>query len=181
MKLATYLDELKGVLDDINLNNVENFLNILKLNIKSNRSIYICGNGGSAAISNHWHCDFLNQVSKRSKIKPRFYSLVSNIETLTAFANDDGYENVFLNACKNYLKKGDILIIISSSGNSKNVIKAANYAKKVGSKVLSITGFAGGKIKKLSHNHIHIKSNDYGIIEDTTQILMHYFSKKIKL
>ena len=78
------------------------------------------------------------------------------------------------------MKKGDILLVISSSGNSKNVIKAAKYAKKIGCKVFSIIGFKGGLIKKISNCSVHIKANDYGMIEDATQVIMHYFAKETK-
>ncbi len=180
MLAKKYINNFCDVLKKINFDDVSKLKHAISKSIKEKKNIYICGNGGSAAISNHFHCDFLNQVSRRSKIKPQIYSLVSNIEIFSAVANDYKYEDVFYYQCKNYMKKGDILLVISSSGNSKNVIKAAKYAKKIGCKVFSIIGFNGGLIKKISNCSVHIKANDYGMIEDATQIIMHYFAKETK-
>lgn len=179
--LNNYIDEFCNILKTIDIKEVVKLKSALVKTIKQKKNIYVCGNGGSAAISNHLHCDFLNQVSKRSKIKPQVYSLVSNIEIFSAVGNDYKYEDVFYYQCKNYMKRGDVLFVISSSGNSKNVIKAAKYARKIGCKVLSIVGFNGGNLKKISNNSIHIKVNDYGMTEDATQIIMHYFAKEIKI
>ena len=178
--IKNYVDNFCDVLKKINFKDVLNLKKAIAKSIKEKKNIYVCGNGGSAAISNHLHCDFLNQVSKRSKIKPKIFSLVSNIEIFSAVANDYKYEDVFYYQCKNYLKRGDVLFVISSSGNSKNVVKAAKYAKKIGCKVFSIVGFKGGLIKKISNCSVHIKANDYGMIEDATQIIMHYFAKETK-
>lgn len=179
--LNDYLDKFCNVLKTIDIKEVVRLKKAFVRAIKHKKNIYVCGNGGSAAISNHLHCDFLNQVSKRSKIKPQVYSLVSNIEIFSAVANDYKYEDVFYYQCKNYMKRGDVLFIISSSGNSKNVIKAAKYARRIGCKVLSIVGFSGGNLKKISNHSIHIKVNDYGMAEDATQIIMHYFAKETKI
>ena len=175
-----YINKFCDVLRNIDFDDVIKLKAAISKGIKDRKNIYICGNGGSAAISNHLHCDFLNQVSKRSKVKPQIYSLVSNIEIFSAVSNDYKYDDVFYYQCKNYMKKGDILFIISSSGKSKNVVKAAKYAKKIGCKVFSIIGFDGGYLKKISNCSVHINANDYGMIEDATQAIMHYFAKEIK-
>ena len=113
------------------------------------------------------------------KKKSRFLSLCSNIETITAIANDFGYEYIFSRQLNIYLKKNDVVFCISSSGNSKNIINALKLAKAKKIKSILLSGFDGGKASKIADININIKSNNYGIIEDCHQSIMHLISQKI--
>ena len=103
----------------------------------------------------------------------KILSLVNNVETLTAISNDHDYSEIFKYQAESLADKGDIFIIISSSGNSENVVKLAKWANINNNKVISFTGFKGGRLKKLSHININIEENNYGRVEDSHHILMH--------
>lgn len=149
--------------------------NIYKSIIKKS-NIFICGNGGSWSIANHALCDFNKNLYLRSKKKiiPKFVSLSTNFELSSAISNDIDYSDIFSFQLKNFASKKDSLLIISSSGNSKNVIKALNYAKKINMKIFSLTGFNGGLIKKKSDFNINVNSQKYPIIEDLHQYIIHF-------
>ena len=106
---------------------------------QSGQIVYVCGNGGSAAISNHFHCDHLKGVQTDTAIKPRVVSLSSTVETLTAIANDISYDDVFSYQLKTMAKSGDVLITVSSSGDSENIVKAATWAKNNNVRAVSYT------------------------------------------
>ena len=141
--------------------------------IKRNGSIYVCGNGGSAAIANHYVVDFLKFFRENTTLKPKIFSLSNNIETVTAISNDIDYKKVFSYQAENYCDKNDLLIIISSSGNSENIKEIIKFSKKNKVKTIGFSGFEGGYLKKNSDISIHINFNNYGISEDAHHILMH--------
>ena len=141
--------------------------------IKEKNSIYVCGNGGSAAIANHYVVDFLKFFKEKTNLMPKIYSLSNNIETITAISNDLNYDQVFSYQIDNYCNKNDLLIIVSSSGNSKNIIKALKLAKKKKIKTIGFSGFEGGYLKRNCDISIHVGANNYGISEDAHHILMH--------
>ena len=140
---------------------------------KKKRTIYVCGNGGSAAISNHYVCDYLKFLRQHTSLKPKVISLSSNLETITAISNDFNYDQIFKYQAESLFEKNDLLIIISSSGNSKNVKEVIKFAKKKGVQIIGFSGFNGGFLKKHSDISIHINANNYGISEDSHHILMH--------
>jgi phosphoheptose isomerase len=176
-----------------NLNNfVENYINILSKSIlrsniknlekscteilkiiKNNKTIYVCGNGGSAAIANHYVVDFLKFFKDNTKLKPKILSLSNNIETITAISNDINYKDIFSYQLDNYYNKGDLLIVVSSSGKSKNIVELIKFAKKKKIKTIGFSGFNGGYLKKNCNISIHINAKNYGISEDAHHILMH--------
>ncbi len=153
---------------------------------KKNATLYVFGNGGGAAtamtMANDLGFDVLKKTNKNTF---RIISLNDNSSVITAIANDTGYDNIFLNQLKIHFKKNDKILIFSASGNSKNLVDAANWVKKKGGKVISILGFDGGKLKKISNLSIHIKSEkgDYGPVEDiqliVNHILAHWFQKNL--
>jgi len=151
--------------------------------IKQKRTIFVCGNGGSAAIANHYVVDFIKYFRERTTYQPRIISLSDNIETITAISNDMDYKYIFSYQAESLCKNNDIVIIISSSGNSKNVVELLKYTKKNKIKTIGFSGFQGGFLKKNSDISIHIKANNYGVSEDSHHILMHaqlqYLIKKI--
>ncbi len=136
--------------------------------------VYVAGNGGSAAISEHLTCDFSKGCEVYGQMPLKTTSLSSNMPLLTAIANDISYEEVFSKQLKyNGLCSQDVVILISSSGNSANIVHAAKYAIQCGAKVIGLTGFKGGELKKLSYISFHIPLDNYGMVEDCHQSVMH--------
>ena len=178
-KINNYHNNLKNKIELLNFKTIQKAITLLEKTIKKNKWVYSCGNGGSAAISNHFHVDYLKGINQYSRKNSKFLSLCSNVETITAIANDFGYEHVFSHQLKIYLKKNDVLICISSSGNSKNIINALKFAKKNKNKTILLSGFDGGLASKLADINIHVNSKNYGIIEDCHQSIMHLISQKI--
>ena len=168
-----YLDDLSTSILNSNMKNLElSVLEILK-KIKKKKSIYVCCNGGSAAIANHYVVDFLKFFRQNSKFYPKIYSLSNNIETITAISNDIKYDKIFSYQAKNYCTKEDLIIIISSSGNSKNIVELIKFAKKRGIITIGFSGFKGGYLKKNCDISIHVNAQNYGISEDAHHVMMH--------
>ena len=168
-----YINSLKHSLDKVDMKKLSLIVDIFITTFKKKKQIFVCGNGGSAAISNHYICDYLKLLRFNTNFKPKILSLVNNVETLTAISNDHDYSEIFKYQAESLADKGDIFIIISSSGNSENVVKLAKWANINNNKVISFTGFKGGRLKKLSHININIEENNYGRVEDSHHILMH--------
>ncbi len=179
-----YLEEVKSCLDKLDFKQIEAAINLLLIAYKSDRNVYIIGNGGSAATASHFSCDLgkgtLRRIYDNSEKRLRVMSLTDNSPLLTALANDISFEDIFVQQLRNLIKKDDILIVISGSGNSKNVIKAVKYAKKCNAKTIGLLGFTdGGKLGKLVDCAIITNSNHYGPIEDTQLILSHLIASWI--
>jgi len=137
------------------------------------KTLYVCGNGGSASISNHLACDHGKLLATDTDLLPRVQSLATNVEVITAIANDISYEEVFVHQLKLVADPGDVLMTVSSSGDSPNVVAAANWAREFGLEVISMTGFTGGRTAKAASVNLHVEGDNYGIIEDVHQSLMH--------
>ncbi len=168
-----YFNMINEVLNKINISSLKKIAKLIENKIKNNKNIYICGNGGSAAISNHYVADYSKVLRTNTRLKPKLISLLSNVELITAISNDLSYDQIFSYQLETLATKGDLLILISSSGNSKNLINALKIAKKKGIKTISFVGFKGGYLKKNSDLSIHAKIDNYGISEDVAQLLMH--------
>ncbi|MBM09196.1 MAG: phosphoheptose isomerase [Magnetovibrio sp.] len=153
---------------------------IVKRTFESGSTLFACGNGGSAAISNHLHCDHLKGVQTDTKLKPKVVSLSAGIETITAIANDISFEEVFIYQLKTLASSGDTLITISSSGDSENVVSACQWAKENGVTVIAMTGFSGGRSRKIADVCLHVEAQNYGIIEDVHQSIMHILAQFIR-
>ena len=171
--LNKYLLDLSNSIKQSNINELEKVPNKILETIKKNGTIYVCGNGGSAAIANHYVCDYSKFLRQHSKLKPKVISLSNNMEIITAISNDISYDEIFKYQAENLFEKNDLLIIISSSGNSKNIRKLLKFSKKKGIKVIGFSGFDGGYLKKSSNISVHISAKNYGISEDAHHILMH--------
>ena len=178
-RIDDYADRLKKAFDDLDRNQIDDVMNVLLRAYENENTIYIFGNGGSASTASHYVCDFNTGVSIKLKKKFRFVCLNDNVATVMAIANDCGYENVFSMQLEGKLKKGDIIFAISGSGNSKNVIKAVEYAKAQGNEVISLTGYDGGKLLKLSDHPVHANIDDMQIAEDVHMMLCHMMSSII--
>lgn len=143
-------------------------------------TIYACGNGGSAAIANHLLCDFHKGIQTGTKIKPRIVSLSSHLELITAIANDIGYDDIFVYQLKSMARAGDLLMTISSSGDSENIVRAAQWAKQNSIPTISLVGFSGGRSATIADVAIHIAAENYGVVEDVHQSIMHLFAQYLR-
>lgn len=182
--IQEYTSNLTRLIENIDINAIEKIINKLEDAAKKRSKIYILGNGGSAATASHMANDFGVGLKRRNIIDLDIISLADNSSVCTAIANDIGYENIFYMQLKNILKKDDIIIAISCSGNSRNITKAVEYAKEINSAVISITGFDWGVLQKISDINFHVETQkgEYGLVEDMHMILDHiiytYYIKK---
>jgi D-sedoheptulose 7-phosphate isomerase len=179
--LSGYIDEMQKGYESIDVVKLGEVVNVLTSAIKRNATIYTCGNGGSSAISEHFVCDFLKGASTGTSVQPIVHSLSSNNSTITAVANDITFDDIFSFQLERYGKEGDILLCVSSSGNSLNILKALSMAKTKNIETISFVGFSGGGAKDLSDNCIHIPIENYGIVEDVHHSLMHMLAQYIRL
>lgn len=170
-----YLRYLKSVLDNLDLEAVAQFAQRLEAVRLAQRTVFFVGNGGSAATCSHFANDLVKACRTTGQPGFRAVSLTDNIPLMTAIANDDGYENVFTGQMPDLFRKGDMLVAISASGNSPNVVAAARLARALGGEVVGITGFDGGELLHVSDCVIHAASEkgEYGPVEDAHMILDH--------
>lgn len=171
MKL--YLNDVIGVLSSIEIKKLEKFMNVLEIKRKQNATIFICGNGGSAATASHFACDLNNLENFGDEKKFKVFCLNDNIAQLTATANDIGYNKIFTRALTNRADDNDMLILLSASGNSKNITDAAEFAKSRSIYTVSISGFDGGGIASITDLSIVIPINNIMIVEDIHLIINH--------
>jgi D-sedoheptulose 7-phosphate isomerase/D-glycero-D-manno-heptose 1,7-bisphosphate phosphatase len=135
--------------------------------------VFSCGNGGSASIANHLQCDHVKGIRAKTLLMPQVVSLSANVELLTAIANDMTYEDIFTCQLQSQAKHGDVLIAISSSGRSPNIIRALTWARDHGLKRIALAGFDGGQAKEVADVTIHVDGANYGVVEDLHQAVMH--------
>ena len=178
-----YLDSLKKNLDEIPLENVESITEILYQAYKENKQVFIMGNGGSASTASHFACDLGKGTIIEGKPRFRVISLNDNISLITALSNDFGYDEVFREQLMNLVNQGDIVIAITGSGNSTNVLKAIDYARSRGAITIGFIGFDGGNLKERVDKEITVSSTNYGQVEDIHLTLEHlitqFFREKI--
>lgn len=179
--LSNYLHRINTQLANVDSKQLEQAYSCILKGIKNNNTIFVCGNGGSAAVSEHFTCDHMKGTYFNTNLFPKFYSLTSNVSLLTALANDNGYDQVFSYQLKMLAKKEDILIVISASGNSPNIIEAIREAKRIEMPVIALTGFEGGYAKDNSDISLHVPISNYGMAEDSHQILMHVLFQSISI
>jgi len=153
---------------------------VLTAAYQDGRIVYACGNGGSAAISNHLLCDHAKGIRSDTGLMPRVVSLANNVELMTAIANDIAYQEVYLHQLQNLARPQDVLVAISSSGDSENIVRAVAWAKKNDVRTIVMTGFSGGRAGDLAEVHLHVSSENYGVIEDVHQSLMHILAQFIR-
>ena len=168
-----YILTLSNIVDKINLEKLYEAASLILKTIKKNKFIYVCGNGGSAAIANHYICDYFKGLSKYTNLKAKIKSLNSDSYLISAISNDIAYDQIFKLQAERYMNKDDILILISSSGNSKNIKEVLKFCNKKKIKTIGFSNFNGGFLAKHSNISIHSKIDNYGIGEDINHILMH--------
>ena len=175
-----YFENLVGVARSLDRSELAKAAEVLHRAYKTGGRVFACGNGGSAAISNHLHCDHLKSVQTDTTLKPKVVSLSAAIETVTAIANDISYDEVFVYQLKTLATTGDVLITISSSGDSENIVKACQWAKDNGVGIIAMTGFDGGRSRGIADVSLHVDADNYGVIEDVHQSLMHVLAQFIR-
>ena len=168
-----YTEGLKQALDAIPVDAAEKFLQLLESAYLDGRQVFLMGNGGSGASASHAAGDLNKGVSYGREKRFRVISLNDNLATLTAYANDVSYVDVFVEQLKNFLLPGDLVIAISGSGNSANVLKAIEYANQKGAITVGLTGFSGGKLATLAQVPVHVPVHDMQKVEDIHMMLFH--------
>jgi D-sedoheptulose 7-phosphate isomerase len=170
---AEYKNDLLGVIERIDLSKVSQAIEILRQARDENRHIFVCGNGGSASTASHFVCDMVKGASFGRKSRFRIMALTDSLPTITAYSNDVNYECIFAEQLKNFAEPGDVLIAISGSGNSPNVLRAIEYGNAIGCRTIALTGRDGGKLGPLAQLNIQAFNPHMGRIEDAHMIVMH--------
>ncbi len=177
--MPTVEEYLKGLierLEELSSEDIAEVADIIFGAWKKGKRIFIMGNGGSATTASHFARDLQIGAAVEGKARIRAVSLTDNVALITALANDIDYSSIFKEQLVGQLDEGDVVIAISASGNSPNVLKAAGYARKNGATTIGFIGFDGGKIKELVHKSIVLLSRDYGQVEDIHLSLSHIIS-----
>ena len=176
-----YINEVIKGTKQIDIKKIKKIENIILQTIFKDKQIFTCGNGGSASIANHFLCDFNKgiKISSKKKMIPKVISLNSSNEAITAIANDISFSSIFSQQLENYANKGDCLVTISCSGNSKNIVEAIKISKKKQLNIISFTGFEKNN-KFKTKIHFNVGCKNYGICEDIFQGLMHMISQSIR-
>ena len=171
--IRSYLDRLLKTLDGMPVDDIARLSEMLYRAYTDGKQVFILGNGGSASTASHMAADLGKNTIGPNMRRFRIMSLNDNIPLLTALSNDLGYDNMFAEQLQNLIQPGDVLIVISGSGNSPNVLKAMEYAQSRSAQVAALLGFGGGKASKLSDLNVVIDSDDYGVVEDAHLIVNH--------
>jgi len=178
----SYLDDLKIVIDSLQYPEIEKFIDMVVDAYKNGKFVFVIGNGGSAANASH----FAQDLAKGTRIKldqPRrlkAISLTDNTPFITALGNDDGYDTIFEQQLRVIASRGDYLIAISGSGNSPNIIKAVEWANENGLTTIGLTGFDGGKLKKIAHHSMNVVLHDMCTAESVHSIILHYIVLELR-
>lgn len=178
-----YTKYLTHLLSNLNFHTLNEVAKLFAKTAKEKKTIYFAGNGGSAASASHFATDFSHGLVGGTGEIVKAVSLNDNVPLMTAIGNDYGYENIFVNQLSNLLQAGDVVALISASGNSKNVVKAAELAKTLGAITVAFVGFDGGRLKEICDYNIHVetKKGEYGPVEDVHSILNHMLSSYLVL
>jgi len=175
-----YIDHLHEALTALPDEAIEQGLELIWEAREKGRSVYVIGNGGSASTGSHMACDLGKGASVPGHRRLRIVNLADNMAHFSAIANDFSYEDVFVEQLENLLQEGDVLVGISASGNSPNAVKAFEYGRQQGAKVIGLLGFTGGKMKALADVVIHVPSDEYGPVEDAHLIVNHIWTQELR-
>ena len=171
--LTDYFIEYKRASKTLNLEAIKSTSLLFKEAISRKNTIFLCGNGHSAAISNAFESDYVKCLRTKTPMMPNVRSLASNASMITCLANDISYDDIFSYQLESLAKSEDILVTISSSGNSENVVRAAQTAVDNKITCIAMTGFDGGRTQEIADINIHVKSRNYGVVEDVHQSILH--------
>jgi D-sedoheptulose 7-phosphate isomerase len=185
--VKSFFDEIRKCIEEIDLKKLKEISNVLYTAWKNDRQVFLLGNGGSASQASHMAADISKNTLGRiydPRIKRfKIMALTDNLSLMTAYANDVGYDEVFSQQMRNLINEHDVVIVITGSGNSPNVLRAVEYAKKCNAITIGLLGFDGGKVKDMLDYEMTVKSKDYGVIESVHPAIHHlmvgYFRKII--
>lgn len=177
--IENYLSLVKDTIDKLDRGQIEKTAEAFMRVYNADKTIYIFGNGGSAASATHACGDFVKGASYGLQKRFKVMSLVDNLPALMAIANDLSYDDIFVEQLKNFLQPGDLVIGISGSGNSKNVIKAMEYAKEKGVQTIAFCGYKGGKIKEIADISVHSVAMDMEVAEDIHMMVFNTIKKEV--
>jgi D-sedoheptulose 7-phosphate isomerase len=177
--IKKYLHLLEKKLNALNIQQINKIVNLIQSAYDNGNTIFTMGNGGSGTTASHIVCDFNNGASANLARKFKVMCLNDNVPSISAIANDISYDAIFKEQLKNFLRPGDVVIGISASGNSKNIIRAIEYANKSGATTIGFCGFDGGKMKKTAKYSIHVKADDMKVTEDIHSIVSHIMMKML--
>jgi len=186
--ISDYLAETRAALDGLSVQEIRAFIEALEQAYRDGRQVLIIGNGGSAASATHLAVDLsktvLGRPVNRGAKRFRALALTTDVSVLTAWANDFSFDDVFAEQIEALGQPGDLLVVITGSGNSPNVVAGVVTAKRLGMRAIGLLGFDGGRVKDLLETHILVRSDDYGHVEDMHMVLVHlvtgYFSGVIR-
>jgi D-sedoheptulose 7-phosphate isomerase len=180
-KLSDFVDDylalLKATIDALPIERIEAMGEILYSAYKHGKQVFIIGNGGSAATASHMACDLGKNTISPNRARFRVLSLNDNMAMLSALANDVGYDQVFAEQLTNLIRPGDVLISISGSGNSPNILRAMRYARERAATNIALLGFDGGKAMELADEFVLVPANNYGVVEDLHMVLDHILTE----
>jgi len=185
--INNYLNRDINLINAIDKEKLEKIIKLIEEAVRNKKTIFVAGNGGSAATGAHLVEDFqklnLGKHPQAKKERVKAICLTDNIPLMTAWANDEGFEYIFSEPLKNLGEAGDLIILITGSGNSKNILEAAKVAKELNIKTVGLLGFDGGQAKDLVDEYLIVSDNGYAYVEDLHMILIHlianYFSDKL--
>ena len=178
--LDHYVLEIARAFDTIDRAQFDLAVFILTDALDRDATIFSCGNGGSAAIANHMVCDYQKGLSSDTHLRPRVVSLSSNAEVITAVSNDIGFAEVFAFPLRLHARSGDVLVTISSSGNSEDIVRALEAASELKMKTVALTGFDGGRSRAMADAAIHTAAYNYGVVEDVHHTCMHVLAQFLR-
>ncbi len=169
----SYRSDLHKTIDSIDVSGVEQAIRWFEQARTDRRHIFVCGNGGSASTASHLACDIVKGASYNRELRFRILALTDSLPTLTAYSNDVNYDCVFAEQLRNFAEPGDVVMGISASGNSPNVIHALEYANSIGCRTIALTGRDGGRLGSVAQLHIHVTAEHMGRIEDAHMTICH--------
>lgn len=173
--LVSYKKRITDLLEEIEIDDLEQVVTAFINTFKNGKTVYVAGNGGSAATASHMQADFRFFVRYFSKFRPRITAITDNAPLMTAVGNDTDFNDIFVEQLRGIIGEGDTLLLISASGNSPNLVRAAEFANREGANTIAFIGFKGGKLKDVCKYKIYTpnQEKDYGPIEDIHMILNH--------
>ncbi len=177
-RVLEYLDDMQSATALLRVEEIEAGYRLVADARRNGRGVYICGNGGSASTASHMAVDLGKNVRGGAN-RMRVVSLTDNVPWLTAVANDQSYADCFAEQLRNYLQPDDLVIGISASGDSENVVRAFEFARRHGAHRLALIGFDGGRIARLATMRIWVDSHDYGIVESVHLVVVHVFVRML--
>ena len=182
MNVQEYVEAFDVALGRVDEDQVEQLVSAIGAAYEAGRFVFVIGNGGSAANASHL-CEDLGKGTLSdfgSQRRLKILSLTDNAAYITAWGNDEGYDRVFVEQLKNLASEGDLLIAISGSGNSPNVLRAVEYAHEIGMETFAVTGYDGGRLLELAGDALHVKSFDMGMVEGVHSVVFHYLTDALK-